>query len=50
MIIFFFINLYSLRRYRKVMEFYDIKVSNPDDPRIKGVNNPKGCGVWNPIC
>jgi ABC-type transport system involved in multi-copper enzyme maturation permease subunit len=49
-IVFFTINFVSLRKYRENMEFYEIKEDNPNDSRIKGISEPRGCGIWNPIC
>jgi hypothetical protein len=49
-IVFFVMLLNSLRRYRKVMEFQEIKSKNPNDPRVHGFVDPRGCGIWNPTC
>jgi uncharacterized membrane protein len=49
-IVFFVLNFTSLRKYRENMEFYEIKSQNPNDSRVKNVSEPRGCGIWNPMC
>jgi uncharacterized membrane protein len=51
-VVFFVVNVSSVRTYRENIKFYEIKEINPNDPRVKGVVEPLwgNCGIWNPLC
>lgn len=48
--IFVVIQINSLSKMRDIIHFYRIKEKNPNDPRVRDMVEPKGCGIWNPIC